>query len=265
MKEATHRPRRRFGQNFLHDPHVIDRIVRAVNPQPGERLVEIGPGLGALTVPLLRAAGRLDAIEIDRDVIPQLQASCAGAGELRLHNLDVLDCDLSPLAEGQPLRLVGNLPYNISTPLIFHLLAQLPLIRDMHFMLQKEVAERLAAGPGSAPYGRLGVMVQLRCRVENLFGVGAGAFKPAPKVESAVVRLTPHARPPVHVDDAARLAELVRCAFNQRRKTLRNALKGQVTAEQITAIGIDPGRRPETISLAEFAALANAAALKDQG
>lgn len=259
MNDPRHRPRKRFGQNFLHDPMVIDRIIRAVNPQPGDRLVEIGPGLGALTLPLLRAAHRLDAIEIDRDVIPLLQESCAGAGELRLHNLDVLKCDLRVLAEDQPLRLVGNLPYNISTPLLFHLLQQLPLIRDMHVMVQKEVAERLAAPPSTPDYGRLGVMVQLHCAVDILFTVGPGAFKPPPKVQSAVVRLIPHARPPAQVDDRSRFAEVVRCAFSQRRKTLRNALKGHLTAEQMIAVGIDPGRRPETISLDEFAALSNAA------
>jgi 16S rRNA (adenine1518-N6/adenine1519-N6)-dimethyltransferase len=259
MNGASHRPRKRFGQNFLHDEMVIDRIVRAVDPRPGDRLVEIGPGLGALTRPLLRAAGRLDAIEIDRDLIPLLQQHCAGLGELRLHHLDVLNCDLSLLAEGKPLRLVGNLPYNISTPLIFHLLRQLTLIRDMHFMVQKEVAERMAAAPGTPSYGRLGVMVQLHCTVDILFNVGAGAFKPAPKVESAVVRLAPHARPPVYVNDPSRFAEVVRTAFNQRRKTLRNALKGRLTAEQMIDLGIDPGRRPETLTLAEFAGLSNAA------
>ena len=257
MNGPAHRPRKRFGQHFLHDATVIARIVREVDPHPEDRLVEIGPGLGALTLPLLRAAGRLDAIEIDRDVIPLLQQHCAGVGELRLHNLDVLKCDLRPLGQGQPLRLVGNLPYNISTPLIFHLLGQLTLIRDMHFMVQKEVAERLAAAPGRSEYGRLGVMVQLHCAVEVLFKVGAAAFKPAPKVESAVVRLTPHARAPVHVDDPSRFAELVRSAFSQRRKTLRNALKGRVSGEQLSALGIDPQRRPETITLAEFAAISN--------
>jgi 16S rRNA (adenine1518-N6/adenine1519-N6)-dimethyltransferase len=258
MSDAHH-PRRRFGQNFLHDPAVIDRIVHAIHPGRDEHLLEIGPGLGALTLPLLRAAGRLDVIEIDRDLIPRLQANIAGEGELRVHNMDVLKCDLRPLAAGGPLRLAGNLPYNISTPLLFHLLRQLPMIRDMHFMVQKEVAERLTAAPGTRNYGRLGVMVQLHCAVEILFTVGPEAFTPAPKVESALIRLTPHARPPVSVGSLPHFEEVVRRAFNQRRKTLRNALKGLLTAEQMASLDIDPGRRPETLALGEFAALGKAA------
>lgn len=263
MNGPAHRPRKRFGQNFLHDPAVIDRIVHAIDPRPGERLVEIGPGLGALTRPLLAAAGELEVVELDRDVIPLLQQHCAGAGTLHIHNSDVLKFDFRSLAAGHPLRVVGNLPYNISTPLIFHLLGQLPVIGDMYFMLQKEVAERLAAAPATEHYGRLGIMVQMYCTVELLFIVGPGAFKPAPKVDSAVVRLTPHRQPPVKVDDPKGFAELVTRAFTQRRKTLRNALKGLVAAEEITALGIDPGRRPETLSLADYAALSNAA-VKDQ-
>ncbi len=258
MNGPAHRPRKRFGQNFLHDPAVIDRIIRAIDPRPGDRLVEIGPGLGALTRPLLAAVGELDAVELDRDVIPLLQQHCAGAGTLHVHNGDVLKFDFQALAAGQSLRVVGNLPYNISTPLIFHLLRQLPVIGDMHFMVQKEVAERLAAAPATEHYGRLSIMVQLHCAVELLLNVGPGAFKPAPKVNSAVVRLTPHRQPPVKVDDQKRFAELVTRAFTQRRKTLRNALKGLLTAEQMTALGVDPGRRPETLSLADYAALSNA-------
>jgi 16S rRNA (adenine1518-N6/adenine1519-N6)-dimethyltransferase len=258
MFGSAHRPRKRFGQNFLHDPAVIDRIIRTIDPRPGERLVEIGPGLGALTLPLLSAVGRLDAVEIDRDVIPHLQEACAGYGELCIHNLDVLKCDFAALAAGQTLRLVGNLPYNISTPLIFHLLKQLPVVHDMHFMLQKEVAERLAAAPATEHYGRLGIMVQVHCAVESLFTVGPGAFKPAPKVDSAVVRLTPHRRMPVQINDESRFAALVTRAFSRRRKTLRNALKGLLTAQDIEALGIDPNLRPETLSLADYAALSNA-------
>jgi len=258
MKEETkHRPRKRFGQNFLHDPTVIDRIVHAIDPHPGERVVEIGPGLGALTGPLLKAAGELEVIELDRDVIPLLQQRCAHMGRLHVHNVDVLKFDFRTLTQEQNLRVVGNLPYNISTPLIFHLLQQLPVIRDMHFMVQKEVAERLAAAPATAHYGRLGIMVQLHCQVELLFEVGPGAFKPAPKVDSAVVRLIPHQRPPIKVDNMDCFAKLVACAFTQRRKTLRNALKAMLTAEDIHELGIDPGRRPETLSLAEYAALSN--------
>jgi 16S rRNA (adenine1518-N6/adenine1519-N6)-dimethyltransferase len=258
MLNTGHRPRKRFGQNFLHDPAVIERIVRAIDPHGGERLVEIGPGLGALTRPLLTAAGRLDVVEIDRDVIPLLRESCAGYGELHIHNLDVLKFDFTSLAADHALRVIGNLPYNISTPLIFHLLKQLHVIHDMHFMLQKEVAERMAAAPNTDDYGRLSIMVQWRCTVEVLFNVGPGAFKPAPKVESAVVRLTPHRQAPVHVKDEKRFAGLVNQAFSQRRKTLRNALKGLLTAEEIASLAIDPMRRPETLSLADYALLSNA-------
>jgi 16S rRNA (adenine1518-N6/adenine1519-N6)-dimethyltransferase len=251
-----HKARKRFGQNFLHDRHVIDRIVRAIHPKAGERLVEIGPGLGALTLPLLQAAGRLEVVELDRDLIPKLAEQCAGKGELLIHSADALKFDFCSLATDGKLRLAGNLPYNISTPLIFHLLDQARCIDDMHFMLQKEVVERLAAKPDTSDYGRLSVMVQFRCKVEQLFIVPPGAFTPAPKVESAIVRLEPYAEPPVNVD-AAVLEKLVAQAFGQRRKTLRNTLKGLLDAEAIEAAGIDPQRRAETLSLQEFAALAN--------
>lgn len=260
MTASAYRPRKRFGQHFLHDPAVIDRLLQTIDPRPGERLVEIGPGLGALTEALLTAAGELDVIELDRDVIPLLQQRCAGAGDLRVHLGDVLKFDFRALTAGRDLRVVGNLPYNISTPLIFHLLRQLAVIRDMHFMVQKEVAARLAAAPATAHYGRLGIMVQLHCAVELLFDVRPGAFNPPPKVESAVVRLIPHHRPPVQVDHPEHFAALVSRAFSQRRKTLRNALKGLMTAEEMIALDIDPGRRPETLSLAEYAALSNTAA-----
>ena len=258
MHNNRHRPRKRFGQNFLHDPGVIDHIIHVIDPRPDQHFVEIGPGLGALTRPLLRTVGELDVVEIDRDIIPLLRESCSAYGELRIHNQDALKFDFTALATDQSLRVIGNLPYNISSPLIFHLLTQLAVIRDMHFMLQKEVAERLAAAPGTKRYGRLSVMVQCLCAVELLFTVGPGAFKPAPKVDSAVVRLSPHRQAPIQVDDQKRFAELVNQAFSQRRKTLRNALKGLLTAEQIAALAIDPSRRPETLSLAEYALLSNA-------
>jgi len=258
VRNNLHRPRKRFGQNFLHDPAVIEDILHAIDPRPGEHLVEIGPGLGALTRPVLKAAKRLDVVEIDRDLIPHLQASCATYGELRIHNLDVLKFDFTALAAGHTLRVFGNLPYNISSPLIFRLLEQLPVIHDMHFMLQREVAERMAAAPATEQYGRLSVMVQWRCAVEMLFDVGPEAFKPAPKVESAVVRLIPHRRAPVQVGDERVFAEVVRQAFSQRRKTLRNALKGVLTADEIASLAIDPQRRPETLSLADYALLSNA-------
>lgn len=253
--KAEHKARKRFGQNFLHDSRVIERIVRAIHPKAGERLVEIGPGLGALTVPLLRATGKLDVVELDRDLIPKLEQQCTGQGELIIHSADALKFDFCSLAAGGKLRLAGNLPYNISTPLIFHLLDQAHCIDDMHFMLQKEVVDRLAAAPGSRDYGRLSVMVQYRCKVERLFLVPPGAFTPPPKVDSAIVRLQPYAEPPVDVD-AGVLENLVAQAFGQRRKTLRNALEGLLDATAIAAAGIDPQRRAETLGLEEFAALA---------
>ena len=189
---APHRPRKRFGQHFLHDPQVISRIIAAICPQPGARLVEIGPGLGALTRPLLQAAGELEVVELDRDLLEPLQSRCAGLGTLRIHQADALQFDFAALrGDGPKLRVAGNLPYNISTPLLFHLLDQAEHLHDLHFMLQQEVVKRLAAGPGDDAYGRLSVMVQYRCRVEALFNVGPGAFQPPPKVWSAVVRMVP--------------------------------------------------------------------------
>jgi len=257
----THRARKRFGQNFLHDPGIIQRIVRSIAPQRDNHLVEIGPGLGALTRPLLEAAGALEVVELDRDLVPRLAQELGEHGALRIHQADALEFNFCALAQGdKPLRVVGNLPYNISTPLLFHLLEQSQCISDMHFMLQQEVVDRLAAAPGTAAYGRLGVMVQYRCRVEKLFTVPPGAFQPPPRVYSAVVRLRPYSTPPVAVDDPAQFGRLVARAFSQRRKTLRNTLKGMLDAAVISAAGIDPGRRAETLSLPEFAALANAVA-----
>ncbi|HDP89922.1 MAG TPA: 16S rRNA (adenine(1518)-N(6)/adenine(1519)-N(6))-dimethyltransferase RsmA [Thioalkalivibrio sp.] len=256
---TPHRARKRFGQHFLHDRGVIERIIAAIGPRPGERIVEIGPGLGALTAPLLERHGELDVVELDRDVIPHLEAACAGKGELRVHNVDALKFDFASLAGvGQPLRVVGNLPYNISTPLIFHLLEDAADIVDMHFLLQKEVVDRLTAAPGGGDYGRLSVMVQYRCRAESLFRVGPGAFSPPPKVDSAVVRLIPYAQLPWPARDERRLAELVNQAFSQRRKTLRNSLKKLLDAETIAAAGVDPGERPEQVTVADFVRLADA-------
>lgn len=255
----THQPRKRFGQHFLHDPAVIRRIVAAIGPQPGDRLVEIGPGEGAITFELLRAVGRLDAVELDRDLVEPLRERSRGVGELLVHGADALRFDFCSLtASGEKLRLVGNLPYNISTPLLFHLLDQARCIRDMHFMLQKEVVERMAAAPGGKDYGRLSVMLQARCEVIPLFAIGPGAFRPPPKVDSAVVRLIPLAQPP-DIADPALFARLVATAFAQRRKTLRNGLKGLLTAEAIAALGIDPGARAEQLPLADFVRLAGAA------
>jgi 16S rRNA (adenine1518-N6/adenine1519-N6)-dimethyltransferase len=253
----AHRPRKRFGQHFLHDRTVVARIVNAIAPRADDTLVEIGPGLGALTLPLLQRAGRLQVVELDRDVIPVLQEACAGHGELQVHQADALRFDFRSLAQDGPLRVVGNLPYNISTPLLFHVLDAADAITDMHFMLQQEVVARMAAGAGDEAYGRLSVMLAARCAVEPLFTVGAGAFTPPPKVVSAVVRLVPWSTPPFAVPDPARFSQLVTQAFSRRRKTLRNALKGLVEPAAIEAAGIDPGVRPETLTPAQFAHLAS--------
>jgi 16S rRNA (adenine1518-N6/adenine1519-N6)-dimethyltransferase len=258
----NHRPRKRFGQNFLHDPGVIAKIITAIQPHPDENLVEIGPGQGAITLPLLAAAGELTVIELDRDLIEPLKTRCADTGRLAVHNVDALGFDFCQLAHKKPLRIIGNLPYNISTPILFHLLDQHYCIRDMHFMLQKEVVERMAAGPGSKQYGRLSVMLQYRCRVTGLFTIGPGAFTPPPRVESAFVRLEPYDRLPVTVDSEAVFTNLVRQAFSQRRKTLRNALRDMLDADEILKLGIDPSVRAEMLALKDFAALANMACAK---
>ena len=255
---ASHAAKKRFGQNFLHDPYVIERILRAIAPQPGQRLVEIGPGLGALTAPLLARTGELDVVEIDRDVIPHLRQACGDAPGLRITQADALQVDYRRFAvDGQPLRLIGNLPYNISTPLLFHLLTHADAIADMHFMLQKEVVDRMCAGAGDEAYGRLSVALAARARVEHLFDVGPGAFKPAPQVWSAIVRVVPRA-PDFEVRDWARFDAVVTAAFSQRRKTLSNALKNLLDAERIRAAGIDPGIRAERLHPRDFAKLAAA-------
>ena len=255
---APHRARKRFGQNFLHDPGVINRIHRAIAPREGQHLVEIGPGQGAITEGLLASGARLDVVELDHDLHPILQARFGHQPLFALHKGDALKFDFSQLtAAGEKLRIVGNLPYNISTPLMFHLLAQSHCVADMHFMLQKEVVQRLAAGAGMNHYGRLGIMVQYHCQVEHLFDVGPGAFSPAPKVDSAIVRLTPHATLPHPADDPKLLEQVVREAFNQRRKTLRNTLKPLLNADSIAEEGLDPTLRPEQVDLAGFVRLAN--------
>jgi 16S rRNA (adenine1518-N6/adenine1519-N6)-dimethyltransferase len=236
---------------------VLARLVAAIDPRPGERLVEIGPGRGALTLPLLERCGRLEAIEIDRELVPLLCQRAAGRGELVVHEADVLDVDFRALAgPGPPLRVCGNLPYNISTPLLFHLLDSRAAIADMHFMLQKEVVDRIVASPGGKSYGRLTVMLAAACQATALFRVGRGAFDPPPAVDSAVVRLVPHARPPFELADTGRFARVVAAAFSMRRKMLRNSLRGVVDAGRFDAAGIDADRRPETLSPAEFARLA---------
>jgi len=257
--KTGHQARKRFGQNFLHDAAVISRIVSSINPSPDDRMVEIGPGLGALTEQLLLSTeGNLQVVELDRDLIPVLRTKFFNYPELIIHQADALKFDFDQLADDQHLlRVVGNLPYNISTPLIFHLLANITHLKDMHFMLQKEVVERMAAQPGESAYGRLGIMTQYYCRVQPLFMVSPQAFRPVPKVESAIVRLVPHRRLPYQVESVERLQNIVRTAFTKRRKTLRNALSGVIAPDALEALNIDAGLRPENLSLEQFCQLSN--------
>lgn len=245
--------RKRFGQHFLHDPAVIERIIDALDPQPGQQLVEIGPGRGALTRTVLQRAGSLDVIEIDRDLAALMRNELDGLGDLRVHVCDVLKFDFATL--GHELRVFGNLPYNISTPLLFRLFDHAESIQDMLFMLQREVVQRITAPPGTKAYGRLTVMLAASVSAQHLFDVGSGAFRPPPRVNSAMVRLTPHAEAPFPIPDPALFAQIVRQAFSRRRKTLRNALDGLATPLAIEAAGIDPQTRPETVSPAGFAAI----------
>jgi 16S rRNA (adenine1518-N6/adenine1519-N6)-dimethyltransferase len=251
-----HRPRKRFGQHFLHDPAIIQRIVAAIAPERGQHVVEIGPGLGAITAPLLKQLDKLHAVEIDRDAIRHLQERHAANG-LVLHQADILEFRLTAIDAAGPLRLIGNLPYNISTPLLFHLLRQREHILDMHFMLQREVVARMAAGAGEDAYGRLSVMLAPWTSVQPLFDIGPGAFRPPPQVHSTFVRLCPYAQPALSIVDHASFATVVAAAFSQRRKTLRNALRPLLSEVQIHAAGIDPGARAEVIPPAGFAALAD--------
>lgn len=252
-----HRARKRFGQNFLHDQFVINDIVDAINPQPSDNLVEIGPGLAALTEPVVERAGKLTVVELDRDLADRLEQHPFLQSKLTVFRGDALKTDFRQFASEQPIRVFGNLPYNISTPLIFHLLEHLEVVEDMHFMLQKEVVERLAAEPNSKAYGRISVAIQQACAVEPVLMVPPGAFTPPPKVESAVVRLVPHKTSPYPVNDRKALHKICLIAFNQRRKTIRNNLKQIMNDEQLEALGIDPGARPETLSVADYCRLAN--------
>jgi 16S rRNA (adenine1518-N6/adenine1519-N6)-dimethyltransferase len=253
--------RKRFGQHFLHDPEIINRIIAGIRARPGEALLEIGPGQGALTEPLLDAAGALDVVEIDRDLAAALRRQYAERSTLHIHAADALTFDYAALARqrGRKLRVVGNLPYNISTPLLFRLLACSAHIDDMHFMLQKEVVERIIAAPGCKQYGRLGVMLAPRLRATRLLEIGPGAFRPAPRVWSAIVRLEVHPELPPWAAEP-HYAAVVTAAFGQRRKTLRNALSGLLSAAQITAAGVDPGARAETLAAEQFGQLALAVA-----
>jgi 16S rRNA (adenine1518-N6/adenine1519-N6)-dimethyltransferase len=248
--------RKRFGQHFLHDRGVLDRIVQEMAPQPDQALVEIGPGRGALTERLLGRSRTLDAVEIDRDLVALLRERLGHTAGFELHQCDALEFDFAALAarRAQRLRVIGNLPYNISTPLLFHVAAAHEHIDDLHVMLQKEVIDRIAAAPGSGEYGRLTVMLAPWIEAKHLFDVGPGAFTPPPRVWSAVARLRVRREPAFAVPKA--FAQTVSAAFSQRRKTLRNALRPLMDAETIIAAGIDPGARPETLSPAQFAALA---------
>jgi 16S rRNA (adenine1518-N6/adenine1519-N6)-dimethyltransferase len=249
--------RKRFGQHFLHDPGVIRRIIETVAPQAGERIVEVGPGRGALTWGLLERAKHLDVIEIDRDLAHALKTDARAKSGLHVHVENVLDTDFIRLrGAGKPLRIVGNLPYNISTPLLFHLLEHSAAISDMYFMLQKEVVDRMAAPPGGKDYGRLTVMLAAVAEVEGLFDVGPGAFQPRPKVWSAIVHLRPSKSPRFEMGVDGALRTVVTAAFSHRRKTLRNSLKGLLASQDIESCGIDPQLRPETLAPAQFGLLA---------
>ena len=251
-------PKKNLGQHFLTDQDIISKIVLAVKPVAGDFLVEIGPGQGAITFPLLKKHGALTVIEFDRDLITPLMESAEGMGDLTIIHKDVLKVDFTKLAADRPaIRLVGNLPYNISTPILFHVLEHAPVVRDMHFMLQKEVIDRMAAEPGSKVYGRLTVMLQARCEVTPLFMVPPHAFRPPPKVDSAVVRLVPLAADKIHIKDAVLFENLVRDAFGQRRKTIRNAMQALATSDDIEAVGLRPDARAEQLPVTDFIKLAN--------
>lgn len=269
--EAPHRARKRFGQNFLVDRHYIERIVAAIDPRPGERIVEIGPGQAALTEAVLAALDAqtpahdgLDVIEIDRDLVARLRAMFPPE-RVRVHEGDALAFDFSALTgpTGAPLRIVGNLPYNISTPILFHLAASEPIIRDMTFMLQKEVVERMAAPPGSAARGRLSVMLQYRYRIEHCFDVPPGAFRPIPAVDSSIVRLVPLGPARLSPRDETHFADIVSAAFSQRRKMIRKSLSAWIDASRLSALGIDPEARAETLSCEAFVAIADATSPAD--
>ena len=259
------KPRKRFGQHFLIDAHIIEQIIQTINPQANQTLIEIGPGLGAITKPLLRLTKKLIVIELDRNVIPLLQMNCQNLGELEILNLDVLKFDFNSIASKTKLRIVGNLPYNISTPLMFHLFKYNSLITDMHFMVQKEVAARLAAAPNSKQYGRLSVMAQYHCEITELFDVSPQAFKPMPKVNSSIIVMRPKEKTLQKTQDYDKFEIIVREAFNHRRKTLHNCLKAYLSDTDFAKLNIEPTRRPETLTVKEFVALAKLVTLTGFG
>lgn len=254
----SHRARKRFGQNFLIDQNIIERIVKAVKPQKGRALIEIGPGQGAITEKLLAESEHLDVIEIDRDLAAHLNSRYGSHPGFTLHESDVLKFDFNNIPCPQDgFRILGNLPYNISTPLLFHLLTYHEKIHDMVFMLQLEVVNRMVAGVSDNNYGRLGIMIQYFCKVERLFKVPANAFDPAPKVESAIVKLTPHSTLPFPATNSKMLEQVVRVAFSQRRKTIRNSLKTLLPSNHLEALDIDSSLRPENISLKDYVRISN--------
>ena len=259
MQKSRYQTKKRFGQHFLHDLNIIERIIQAVHPLSSERLIEIGPGLGALSFPLLEYVRQLDVIEIDNDVVAQLNTRihAQNIDNLVIHHTDALKLSLADLYIDQPMRIVGNLPYNISTPIIFHLLKYHELIDEMYFMLQKEVVDRLTASPGTKDYGRLSIMAQYHCQTEYLFFVGPASFDPPPKVDSAVLRIKPHKEKPVLADNEAVFSATVAQAFTRRRKTLRNALKDLMTDDLWQKTTINPKLRPENLTVAEFVELSN--------
>jgi 16S rRNA (adenine1518-N6/adenine1519-N6)-dimethyltransferase len=254
-----HIPRKRFGQHFLNDNQIIQRIVDVIAPVAGQHIVEIGPGQGALTLPVLKVAGNLEVVELDRDLIPILTERTQKHGTVIIHQADALKFDFSQLAtDKKPLRVIGNLPYNISTPLIFHLLEYAACISDMHFMLQKEVVDRLAAHVGSPDYGRLSIMVQYHCQVFSLFKVPPEAFHPPPKVDSSIVRIIPYHTIPFTAKNYAHFEDLVKQAFSQRRKTLRNSLRRLMTDEYWAHVDMDSRLRPEELTVEDYVKLSNA-------
>lgn len=253
-----HVARKRFGQHFLHDKQIIQRLVNVIAPVAGQHIVEIGPGQGALTVPILKILGDMEVVELDRDLIPALTLRCADKGHLTVHQADALDFDFATLVKNdQPMRIIGNLPYNISTPLIFHLLEFSKYIIDMHFMLQKEVVERIAAPPGNGDYGRLSVMVQYHCEAVALFDVPPGAFYPPPQVMSSIIRLVPYRETPHLALNYQHFANIVKEAFSHRRKTLRNSLKELVSDDDWQKIAIDSHQRPEQLGVADYVKISN--------
>ncbi len=251
-----HQAKKRFGQNFLQDQSIIERIVKNIQPKSSESIVEIGPGLGALTREILTETQKISVIELDRDVIPKLKFNCDGLGELNIFEQDALKTDFTQFAPEGKIRVVGNLPYNISTPIMFHLYEYLEHIQDMHFMLQKEVVQRMVAQPGSKTFGRLSVMTQYACDAQMLFIVPPEAFSPAPKVDSAIVRLTPKSVK-LELHDHHLFSSIVSEAFNQRRKTVRNVWKKHLEVEEYAELAIEPGLRPENLSLVDFVNVAN--------